>query len=417
MSEVATTSGVESPADGEIGLTVAIVSDLHCHSRSADAGQESFLVVGQPRMPAGRHPIQALADLVTTQQWKADIVLCPGDVTNKACQAGLSQGVDYLFELERALQSSQLVCTLGNHDVQSRRKRGCSTDTMKFARTVHPDFPLLPHMADQYWAKGFAFVEVDSRALVVVLNTVIDHNDEKSAMRGSFADDRLDALDRALTQSFMHGSFPLRMAVLHHHPLLHSYINYTSEDVLANGDQLLDVLAKHRVDILVHGHKHQPRIRRHSSQGRSMIVFAAGSFSAFLRELAATTRNVFHLLAIRKRSYDSDFVATLTTWEYNHGYGWNPSGRKSAALPHVISFSGTEVSASPVNIRDFVLSHTPAKVTAAELLEKFPEVGLMLPDESEALGRSLEAEHSIRFVHDENGALYEVGRIFKEGLK
>ncbi|MEW6444230.1 MAG: metallophosphoesterase [bacterium] len=393
-------------------LTIAIVADLHCHLRSLEYGQESFLLVGSPRIPPSRHPIQSLVDLVRPVPIRADLLVCPGDVTNRASPEGLSQGMEFLLELKRELRCSSLLCTLGNHDVNSMG--GSDGDHFLISRTAHPCFPLEEEQKDDYWAHGFSIIPADKHSLLLMLNTVADHRDEKTAKRGAFSDDRLYRLDVQLTNVLRKKSFSFRIAVLHHHPLLHSHISYLSGDVLGNGDQLIEILAKHKFDLILHGHKHQPRLRRQSVGGRNMLVLAAGSFSAFLGDLWSTTRNLFHILTLDKPATADEYVASLRTWEYNHGLGWNPAARRSAGLPHIVKFMGSVPSIPKEDVLRFLEAEDPQKVNAPELFRAFPALEYLLPDEMESFGGALESEYGFRFVYDEFGQLYEVGRVVRK---
>jgi predicted phosphodiesterase len=253
---------------------------------------------------------------------------------------------------------------------------------------------------------------MDTHALLVVLNTVADHTDEETAKRGSFQGYRLELLREQLSQ-YSSKKYSFRIAMLHHHPLLHSHMNYSSSDVLSNGDQLVDLLAKHTFDIIVHGHKHQPRIRRHNAHGHNMIVFAAGSFSAFLHDLGSTTRNLFHILTLRSSTEDHEFVAQLQTWEYNHGCGWNPTSKRSAGLPYILKFKPKMPSINIEELKNFILKQDVPTIYAQELYEEFPLLEYVLPEELEAIGREM-LIHEIKLIFDDNGMLYQIGRTFRK---
>src|SRR5438105_2448535 len=105
-----------------ISLTIAIASDLHCHSRHdfPEARRESHLIANDSRVPADRHPIQSLMDLIGREGLRSDALLCPGDLAHKASAEGLSQGCAHVRELGVALAAREVCFTLGNHDVASR---------------------------------------------------------------------------------------------------------------------------------------------------------------------------------------------------------------------------------------------------------------------------------------------------------
>src|ERR1700735_3220669 len=103
-------------------MRIAVMSDLHCQLETGRV--ESLLCVGSLRIPAPRHPVQALLKLIHEERMKADSLLVPGDLTNKGEREGLSQAWDYALEVGRALGSEGVFPVLGNHDIESRRSPG-----------------------------------------------------------------------------------------------------------------------------------------------------------------------------------------------------------------------------------------------------------------------------------------------------
>jgi len=173
-------------------VTFAVVSDLHC--RLSNDPTESSLEVGATRIPAIYHPVQALLELIEEKQMRADALLIPGDLANRASREGLSQGWDFALEIGRALRTGIVVPALGNHDVDSRRTRP-DQDAFYNVRNLRPGFPFPDsESTTRYFAEGFCIQKVSSSTEVVALNTVIDHTDEQSAKRGRFDISRITRL-------------------------------------------------------------------------------------------------------------------------------------------------------------------------------------------------------------------------------
>src|SRR5882762_3536689 len=74
-----------------------------------------------------------------------------------------------------------------------------------------------------------------------LINSVVDHHDEKTAKRGAFNSERLDNLEAYLGKKL---KAPSRLAMMHHHPILHTGPYLDSSDVIPNGDALIDLLNK-----------------------------------------------------------------------------------------------------------------------------------------------------------------------------
>jgi hypothetical protein len=373
----------------DIGL--AIVSDLHCHEETV-AHSESWLIAGASRKPAGHHPVQALISLIRKDQITADVVVCPGDLAHRISRVGMMQSWDHLCDLKRELKSTLLITTLGNHDVDCHKTH--NPDPFHIPRNLIESFPAPSDTAlEDFWIKGFYVVDGPSQSQFLVLNTVISHHDEITAKRGTFDNERIDRLDEVLTARLGGDSATAgmrhRIAVMHHHPVLHSSTRFSSSDVLEFGDQLLAILSKHGFRFIVHGHRHEPRITRLSPALKDQFVLAAGSFSKILTALSTSTRNLFHIVLLRLETPDDRFVGEILTWEYNKGVGWRESTKVSATLPHIARFCSPRPVISIDDIRKACLGAAGTILRSTDLTAKFPALDLLLPDELAALSDEL----------------------------
>jgi predicted phosphodiesterase len=400
--------------DVDIKLQIAILSDLHCYlpDPSIKGGSvESFLVVGAPRIPVRQHPVQALLELIESEQLKAHALICPGDLTNKSCQKGLVTAWGHLDEIKRALCSDNLMCTLGNHDIDYKKIN--AENPFLLPMSTHPDFPIPDGvLKNQFWAEGFTFIEKDNpAALYLLINSVADFNDENSAARGAFNSIRLESLRKQLSSRSEKIDSQLRIAIMHHHPTLHSFMNYSSDDVLSNGDQLLDLLSLNKFKLFIHGHRHQPRLKRCIQNGNGMLIFASGSFSAMLYDIGSTTRNLFHYFTLTKK--DSLFKGSVQSWEYNYGNGWSRTSRKSAGIPFEIKFSDMFVDIDPKCFKDYMECESLMKIESKSIYSKFPDFEYYLPDETERIRIDLESKYGVGLKYDENGQVLLMGKIIE----
>ena len=388
-------------------IRIAVLSDLHCDCSTDSSGKkESFLSVGSPRVPSGRHPIQALVDLAVNENMSADVILCPGDMTNKISVPGLSHAWDCLRnDVKNAFNANAVFCTLGNHDVSSR---STSTSPFDAAKYIHPEFPFKNQEdRNQFWARGFCLQRVSECADILIINSTYDHFNEEAAQHGTFKNEQIMDLDSYLSALTLSD---IRVAVLHHHPILHSFINYSSSDVIPTGDQLLDILGKHKFDIVIHGHRHYPRIRRHSVGIHNYHIFCAGSFSAYLSsELSSRTRNVFHIIEL----FNENGVTTgvIKTWEFNIGLGWNPTAISSSDFPHMVCLGAPP----PCDIKGKILkifsSDEITYLNKAELRQENVNIDFLLPDETYTLATELSKNHGLKFEVDILGNIIGIGKI------
>jgi 3',5'-cyclic AMP phosphodiesterase CpdA len=323
-------------------ITVAIMSDLHCHKEQKDRGvQDSYLLVGALRGIRGRHPIQTLIELIDLHQLRADALLVPGDLTNRADPEGLAQGWEFALEVGRKLESKSVIPVLGNHDVESRRES--EREPAYLAKNLRPGFPF-PKEEDcaSFFADGSCVLDISEQAQVVAINTVIGHIDEASAARGTFGNDRIDRL-RQLLENRLRA--PIRLAMLHHHPVLHSGPFDADRDVLPTGDALMAALRENGCRFVVHGHKHLARLRSVDD----LTVLAAGSFSAISNEFGKAMGNMFHVVDLEGKSNQGFRLrGSIRTWTFHLGTGWVKSDLQYCGFPFQTGF-GAEASAKEIS--------------------------------------------------------------------
>jgi hypothetical protein len=104
---------------------------------------------------------------------------------------------------------------------------------------------------------------------------------------------------------------------------------------------LIDLLAKHHFDLLVHGHKHQPALKPISqATGPFLAILAAGSFSSVMfHGWAGSITNQFHLIKVEGRSpLTGQASGFVQSWAYLTGHGWKPSVRERHGIDHCEGF-------------------------------------------------------------------------------
>jgi 3',5'-cyclic AMP phosphodiesterase CpdA len=398
-------------------ICFAIVSDLHCHEETFQP-PESWLIAGARRKPPGNHPVQALISLIRETSIRADALICPGDLANRISSAGMMQSWDHLRELQTELHAALLLATLGNHDVDCHKTH--NTDPFYIPRNLHQNFPTATDAdSANFWANGFYFVGGPNGSDFLILNTVIGHTDEVTAKRGTFDHERIKqlgiALDERENNYYKSRDVPYRIAVMHHHPLLHSSTRFSSADVLEFGDQLLSVLSQHGFRFIVHGHRHDPRITRQASGLSDYFVFAAGSFSAILKELSTWTRNLFHVVKLRRDLATGRLIGELLSWEYHKGLGWRKSTTVSAALPHVARFCSPRPDLELQSIKRRCETATGSLLRASDLNTAFPDLALLLPGELTNVGEAL-SKIGVKLVQTPEGTVDYLGLPERESL-
>lgn len=382
--------------------TFAIISDLHC--RLAGDTNDSFLTVGGLRTPSSRHPVQALLDLIDAEGIAADALLIAGDLTNKARLEGLQQGWDYALEIGRKLRVPNVIPVIGNHDIDSHRTNP-NTPVFHAVRNLRPGFPFANDADVQsFFADGYCQLRVGNAELIAI-NTVVDHTDPATAKRGAFGLDRIERMERALTDRF---NTPLRGALMHHHPVLHTGPFLDDTDVIPTGDALLASLRRLGCRFIIHGHKHFTRL----SYVDGIAVLASGSFSAMLNEFGTSVGNTFHVVRI-EGDHPNQVRGVINTWVFRFGWGWRRSNADYSGFPYSSGF-GRQVPLDTIIAGLATLGaadHTRTRFLEENVLGAVPEAQYLTPTERDVVNESLAAQ-DLKLADYDNGRL-ELWRSFR----
>jgi len=359
-------------------IKIAVMSDLHC--RLQGDPNDSLLTVGALRVPATINPVASLKALIDTEHLSADLLVNPGDFTNKARQEGLAEGWMLSQEIGRKLQVDSVIPVIGNHDIISRRE-GAQFPVFHFVQNLDVDFPFAEQSKNSaFFGDGFCVIR-RAPVEIIAINTVIEQTDEASANRGTFSQERIARLESQLDGTLTE---PIRIALMHHHPILHSGISMGDNDVLEHGDMLLSALRRLGCKFVIHGHKHEPRL----THVNGMTVLASGSLSANLQQFGSSFANTFHLITIESDGH-SDPKGTIKTWAFHYGHGWKKAG-VYCGLPHITGFGNT-IPIPTMSQALLGLASSPSyRFSAQEVRTACPSIDLLTPAERESLESLLE---------------------------
>jgi 3',5'-cyclic AMP phosphodiesterase CpdA len=318
-------------------VTIAIVSDIHAFSskkNSIDSVLDYTVSI----------PANPLTDLIKDAPGlgiSADIVICAGDISNRADAKGLSLAWTDLQKLSTVMGNAQLIATNGNHDLDSRflEEAGeIDPDPKGALLALTPDFPFNdPILTNQYWARNFAVVRHESGVVIVVLNTSAYHGGKQDEMNhGRVSRRTVDAICKAL-EGFENAK--AYVLVCHHHPMpLPRDAGTDDMEYIRNGQDLLDRLLKATGSswLVVHGHRHVSRLIHGSSSSNAVpFVFGAGSMGARMTGIP----NQFHLLTLCDPpiSDHASVTGTVESWQWSDTQGW-ARAQSSSGLPPEFGF-------------------------------------------------------------------------------
>lgn len=123
-------------------MKICIISDLHCKfKQDPNEKSETFLFSNSPRKPVNQHPVVSLLHLIDKKELRADILLCPGDLGDKADEQGITSSWQFLEEIKTKLSASLLIGIPGNHDINSRQLN--KKEPFEFIKNFHEGFPVI----------------------------------------------------------------------------------------------------------------------------------------------------------------------------------------------------------------------------------------------------------------------------------
>jgi predicted phosphodiesterase len=397
-------------------MRIAIASDIHAYDpvTPAPSSPPSYLCISDPP-DRSRHPIAGLKQLIENENLKADVLICPGDLADKANTAALSYVWNELHNLKALLGADKLIATAGNHDVDSHHKYN-DFDAKGALQALVPAFPgLSEQQCDRYWARNFVLLEED-RWRLLLLNSSAYHGGGKDpikeAQHGRVSERTVSAIERALTGS---EKKELNVLVCHHHLYRDNAILEADYSEMEGADHLVRLLGsgKYGQWVVVHGHKHHPKLQYGAGGLASPVVFGAGSLCASLyAALAARARNQFYILDINPAAanqYALDVAGTIRAWDWIPNAGFKPAGIDSG-LPHISGF-GYRATITAIASRIAVLFNSKVPYLRwPELLNSLPELEYLLYTDISTVLEQLKTAHGIESIRDGHGAILELAK-------
>lgn len=369
-------------------LTLGIISDIHCKYGGGKTVTElnTYLTSDILAKPVNKNPIESLKKLIQDKNITADMLLCPGDITDKMDLAGLTRGWDFLQQIKASLRSSELIATVGNHDVDSRGTLGGQQHAFESLKNLGDNYPTAyANLNDVFWSRNYCILhKVDT--IVLIINSSFNHTDESKAKTSEIGHTTIEMIEGELKSII--SSKKYKIALFHHHPMLHSNMTYKDGDFLDKSDLLLQKLDSLGFDICIHGHKHDPRLEYKNS----ITVFGAGSFSSTMNILDLKADNTFHLITL----FENTRKGLIESYIYSPKDGWKQ--KKDTYFPCFTGFGfRTDVNSYANEIATWFLQQGKELVRYSDLIAAFPDLPFLIPADQEILNDKLINQHSLQF--------------------
>jgi predicted phosphodiesterase len=394
----------------KLSVRLALLSDLHAYHPAPGAAR-----VGPSFLPASpgvtdADPFGDLDSLIDRDKLKVDLVVCAGDICDKADLRGFQFAWSKLHELKAKIGARELVATCGNHDLNSRLIEVEEDPDPKGAlQTVRPQFPFEnEQLSDHFWARNFALTQPLPRVRVVVLNTSAYHGGASDELRhGRVSQRTIAAIDGELGGCEL---ADLNILLCHHHvrPLHGLWANAPDPEFMKKGSELLNTLTRCTATpwLVLHGHRHVPNLEH--SVDPSFVVVGASSFSGQVQGRF----NQFHILEVEVDiTAAQPLKGTIDTWSWNVTGGWQrrPISNDLDGFPPLCGFGSAYQPRAVVEQIDRLIGAGPCYVQWHEVEVAVPDVKFMTPAHFRQVESLLEKVH-INLHRDKEGRVSQVGR-------
>lgn len=351
-----------------LNLRIALISDLHVgrDNRGLDMCPHPL----NPDEEIGRHQ-----DYVGTFEAQAeefrkdgsiDMLCVTGDISNRAHAAEFVAADKAIGRIASALSLSDdsIYFVPGNHDVHWPVMGLQPPDfwsVYRYAPLLQEGLTFQRRIAAGSTGaidKPPYFVAwKDTKVVVIGINSAAYDRPDSELHVGLIRQETVDGIDSFL-QTLQQDPQQVRICLLHHHPIQYSERIPDSVDpsIAVNSENLLQVLTKHSFDLILHGHKHQPRLKTQMiNNGHPYVSLCAGSFSAVLHPLYFDgSSNLFHIVNIQGREGSSQGIkGTVQSWTHTADGTWKAS-HQLRGIPAIEAFGSM---ATPAQIKaDLLLS-------------------------------------------------------------
>jgi predicted phosphodiesterase len=363
---------------------------MHCrYQQKTDDMSDTLLISNRARKPVNKHPVSSLLNLIEKENLKADILLSPGDLGDKADQQGIISSWQFLEEIKNKLGSRLLFGVAGNHDIDSRNDD--NQDPFEFIKNFADAFPIQDEtLKTQFWEKGCCTFQFET-VQFFLLNSVHDHFNKEKAKQSNITELIAEQISNCLDlfKPEPETEIKYKIAVLHHHPIQHTDItNFDkNQDLLNKGDRFITILNKYDFQIIIHGHKHQPRV----TEQNSMTIFASGSFASIANIQASGFNTMFHILELN----EIEKKGFIYSWEFDLLNGWRPKLNEN--FPPKIGFgSSKSIEAIAREINTIFQNNGNKTMLFQNIIEKEIDVQYLIPEKLIGLNKLLNMQYKLK---------------------
>lgn len=389
-------------------VRIAVLSDIHAFSKSAlsQGEPDPSYVETSASSAAAADPFASAEILIKEASLSADILVCCGDIGDKAHPSAIQYAWGRINGLAATLEAGTVLVTSGNHDLDSRHNNGY--DARATLQTM-PGYPFDDEsLNNEYWARNVVVVEREG-CRFAILNSAAFHGQDGDEWRhGRVSQSTIDYLRRRLDET---PARAVNVLICHHHVHTVGSVDLGDQSQMRDAQLLTELLGdgRHGSWLIIHGHRHWPSLTYAAGTAISPVVFSAGSFSAVLhQEIAGRARNQFYIIDMPTEQGAGRLRGQFRAWDYIWGAGFSPA-REMSGLPHVGGFgsrlSGLEVAEQIATALDNAKADL---MKWAEIVETAPEIQFLTPADLSQFRHHLKSLNLE--VHETEGRIRQIGR-------
>ena len=321
-------------------MQIALLSDIH-YGRCAVS--EEFTFEGEPLDIPQTGRAQPLLDgmINILKEHSPDYLLVAGDLTSSGSPLEFKHCSELLMKIgnELSIQEKNILVCLGNHDADwhisdlanSYKHIGdYRSEDASFLRDYYRELSYIyPEKGEMHKAMlsttvsrfelPLSYVLERESCIFFVLNSSHLSTRDQKYKHGALQQEQFQWFKKEAEKYT--DSEKLKILMLHHHPF--NYANQFSDhdiSLLEEGGDVVEICGRTGIDIVIHGHRHQPQAMTYKTNTRRKPItfICAGSLSVNNRERADGIPNTFHVI-----DYQDPGRIKLKSYLYGACDGWN----------------------------------------------------------------------------------------------
>jgi len=326
-------------------VRIALISDIHYGKLATSCelaieGEPLALGEIQNAKPLLQGAIEVLKDN------HPEYLLIAGDLTSTGSPLEFKCCYKSIYDISQAIgvEPSNVLFCMGNHDVDWRITKLIDSygpldkyrnDDYKLLSCFYQDHAsrvsedilsyeecnsLQPKFTDA-WEKPFSGVIERNACVFFILNSSYLSSHDQELKHGVLSAAQLNWF--SVQASKYKSSQKLKIVLLHHHPYAYpNLLPSLDPSILEEGGELSNICGTNGIELIIHGHKHQPQAKTIcQADWRNPVTYiCAGSLSVNVSERQQSIPNTLHFI-----DYQGFQKIELKNYSYTPEDGWLPS--------------------------------------------------------------------------------------------